>query len=324
MALALARVETGKEHEVAAVRNMTVIRAAGGVVWRRAAAANGEPSIEIALIHRPRYDDWSIPKGKLAPGESEIEGALREVLEETGFRVRLGRPLGHVRYLKPSAAGTRPKVVRYWAMEAEGGSFVPTREVDEVRWVTPAEALDLLTHERDRQLVEKLVRGPALPTSVLLVRHAHAGKRSHWHDEDFLRPLDELGWDQAQELTRLLSRFDVEQVVSADVVRCMQTLAPYSETAGLGIKEEEMFSERGYPGREEEAVALIRGYAQNRGTTVVCSQGDVIPDVLGRLALEDHVDIPLPPPNKKGSVWSMTFDGPRLFSAEYFPPPEFG
>lgn len=297
-----------------------VIRAAGGVVWRRMSTVAGAQSIEVAVIHRPRYDDWSIPKGKLAPGESEIEGALREVLEETGLRVRLGRPLGHVRYLKASAVGTRPKVVRYWAMEADGGAFVPTREVDEMRWVSPAAALELLTHERDRLLVDKLVRGPSLTTAILLVRHAHAGRRRDWHDDDALRPIDSLGWEQAQELTRLLSRFDVDQVVSADVIRCMQTLAPYSETAGLGIKEEELFSEVGYAGREEEAVAAIRSYVQCWGATVVCSQGDVIPDLLGRLALEDHVDIPLPPPNKKGSVWSLTFDGRRLFSAEYFPP----
>ena len=300
--------------------NTTVIRAAGGVVWRRAASVSGEPSIELAVIHRPRYDDWTIPKGKLAPGESEIEGALREVFEETGLRVRLGRPLGHVRYLKTTAAGTRPKVVRYWAMEADGGAFVPTREVDEVRWVTPADAIELLTFERDRRLVEKLVRGPALTTSVLLVRHARAGKRGTWRDDDDLRPLDARGWDQAQELTRLLARFEVQQLVSADVVRCLQTLAPYSESTGLGIKPEPIFSEAGYPGREEEALALLRSFSLDLGATVVCSQDDVIPDILGRLAVEDHVDIALPAPRRKGSVWSLTFDGPRLFSAEYFPP----
>ena len=83
--------------------------------------------MEVAIIHRPRYDDWSLPKGKLAPGESHIEGALREVHEETGFRVQPGRSLGEVRYLKESGGGAREKVVHYWAMRAISGVFSPNR-----------------------------------------------------------------------------------------------------------------------------------------------------------------------------------------------------
>lgn len=280
--------------------------------------------MEIAVIHRPRYDDWTIPKGKLAPGESEIEGAIREVLEETGYRVRLGRPLGQVRYLKPSASGQSQKVVRYWAMQAEGGAFSPNREVDELRWLSPALAQSLLTHERDRQLVEKLVRGPVLTSSVLLVRHASAGDRDRWNGDDRERPLDGTGWEQAQELTRLLARHAVEAIVSADFVRCVQTVQPLADAVGLKITEERLFSEDGYPGHEEEALALLRSYAEPADATVVCSQGNVIPDMLARLGVEDHVDLPYPTPNKKASVWSLTFDGRRLFSAEYLPPPNLG
>jgi 8-oxo-dGTP pyrophosphatase MutT (NUDIX family)/phosphohistidine phosphatase SixA len=306
---------------VAQGMNQQVIRAAGGVVWRHIESSGHDEALEVAVIHRPRYDDWSIPKGKLASGESEIEAAVREVMEETGFRVRLGRPLGQVRYLKRAVQGQRPKVVRYWAMQAQGGSFSPNREVDELRWLTPAAAQELLTHERDRQLVDKLVRGPVLTSSVLLVRHACAGESGGWHEDDRLRPLDEKGWEQAQELTRLLARHAVEQIVSADNVRCVQTVKPLGESIGLKIVEEPLFSEHGYPGHEEEALSLLRSYAQPADATVVCSQGNVIPDLLGRLSVEDHVDLPYPPPNKKASVWSLTFDGPRVFSTEYFPPP---
>ena len=320
-------VEAARSQEVPIVAqgvNHHVIRAAGGVLWRKSESAGPEDAMEIAVIHRPRYDDWTIPKGKLASGESEIEGAVREVMEETGFRVRLGRPLGQVRYLKPAGVGQRPKVVRYWAMQAQGGTFSPSREVDELRWVSPAQAQQLLTHERDRQLVEKLVRGPVLTSSVLLVRHANAGARDTWGGDDRDRPLDELGWDQAQEIMRLLARHAVEQVVSADYLRCVQTVEPLGDAVGLKIVEEHLFSEDGYPGHEEEALALLRSYAQPPDATVVCSQGDVIPDLLGRLTVEDHVDIPYPVPNKKASVWSLTFDGRRLFSAEYLPPPALG
>lgn len=301
-----------------------MIRAAGGVVWRVVADRSGEPQVEVALIHRPRYDDWSLPKGKLAPGESEMEGAVREVFEETGYRVRVGRPLGEVRYMKSSGGQMRPKVVRYWSMQAEGGAFFSNREVDELRWVSLAEAQELLTHDHDRELLKKFVRGPAITGCVLLVRHASAGNRSRWEGEDRLRPLDELGWAQADELIRLLSRFEVESIVSADYVRCVQTVEPLSEAVGVKIQQERLFSEDGYPGFEEDALTLMRKYATALKTTVVCSQGDVIPDLLKRLTAEDHFDLPASDPSKKASVWALFFDGDRLFSAEHFPPPRVG
>jgi broad specificity phosphatase PhoE/8-oxo-dGTP pyrophosphatase MutT (NUDIX family) len=300
-----------------------VIRAAGGVVWR--ATSDGHPDeapIEVAIIHRPRYDDWSIPKGKLARGETEVEGAVREVVEETGYRVRLGRPLGEVRYMKTAGGVSRPKVVRYWAMQADGGTFAPTREVDELRWLSLAEAKELLTHEHDKELLERFARGPTFIGSVLLVRHGSAGSRSTWEGDDRARPLDDLGWEQADELVRLLARFEVEEIVSADYARCVQTVQPFAEAVGLPVREEPLFSEEGYPSSDAQALKLLRSYAESGSATVVCSQGDVIPDVLQRLAAEDHVDLPDPLPNKKGSVWALSFDGDRLFSAEYFPPPQ--
>jgi 8-oxo-dGTP diphosphatase len=298
------------------------IRAAGGLLWRRAKDSADEDRIEIAVIHRPQYDDWSIPKGKLAPGETEIEGAIREVFEETGYRVRLGRPLGEVRYPKQTPTGPKPKVVRYWAMEAAGGGFSSTKEVDELRWVSLGEAEHLVTHERDRELLDKFVRGPTLTDSILLVRHAKAGDRSQWQSDDRQRPLDEDGWRQAEELVRPLSRFEIEEIVSADYLRCVQTVEPLSRATGIPIQQESVFSETGYPGHEKDALWLLRSFGESHRSSVVCSQGDVIPCLLQDLSAEDHVDLPEPLPMKKGSVWALTFDGPRLFSAEYFPPPK--
>jgi len=120
------------------------IEAAGGVVVRDGL---------VALIHRPRYDDWTLPKGKLDPGEDFEEAALREVEEETGLRCRLARELATTRYTDNKG---RPKVVRWWLMEQESGEFVPNDEVDELRWAEPAEALALLTYERDRELLLEL------------------------------------------------------------------------------------------------------------------------------------------------------------------------
>jgi 8-oxo-dGTP diphosphatase len=295
------------------------IRAAGGVLWRPTSDRDGQ--VEVAVIHRPRYDDWSLPKGKLAPGESTIDGAVREVLEETGFRVRVGRPLGEVRYTKSSGGSVRPKVVRYWAMEAEGGSFSPSREVDELRWLDIDSARKLLTRPLDVKVLDRFVRGPKLSGYVLLLRHGRAGVRSSWEGDDRRRPLDELGMRQAEELVRLLSRFEVEEIISADFDRCVQTVLPLSEAIGVPIREEELFSELGYPAHEEEAIHLVRKLGESLSTTVVCSQGDVIPDLLQRLAGIDHVDLPENFNVKKAGVCVLTFDGPRVFEVEFFPPP---
>ncbi len=122
--------------------------AAGGVVWRR-----GDRGMEIALVHRPKYDDWSLPKGKLDPGESFEDAALREVEEETGLRCELGDFLDEVSYRDNK---DREKLVRYWAMEAGGGDFEPDDEVDELRWVPLDDALSELTYDFDRRLVARL------------------------------------------------------------------------------------------------------------------------------------------------------------------------
>jgi 8-oxo-dGTP pyrophosphatase MutT (NUDIX family) len=124
------------------------VQAAGGVVWRP-----GGDGIEVAVVHRPRYDDWSLPKGKLDAGETFEEAALREVEEETGMRCRIGRELGETRYRDRK---DRPKVVRYWSMEDAEGDFVPNDEVDELRWVSVEEAKRMLDYDFDRELVERV------------------------------------------------------------------------------------------------------------------------------------------------------------------------
>jgi 8-oxo-dGTP diphosphatase len=135
----------------------TTVHAAGCVLWRRSPRS---PGLELCLVHRPKYDDWSHPKGKLKPGEDSLAGALREVAEETGYAAVPGAELPTVRYL---AAG-RPKVVRYWAATAATGAFTPSDEVDRILWLAPDAARVVLTQPRDRTLVDALLATRPLGT----------------------------------------------------------------------------------------------------------------------------------------------------------------
>jgi 8-oxo-(d)GTP phosphatase len=301
-----------------------VINAAGGVVWRTK-SENEEPSdVEVAIVHRPRYDDWTIPKGKCGRGEPIVECAIREVFEETGYRVRLGRYLGEAHYMKVSAGKERPKAVYYWSLRADGGLFTPTQEVDGLRWLSVDEARPMLTRSTDRAILDRFAEGPVFTSTVLLVRHASAGSRSDWVGDDRARPLDSKGLEQAEQMVRLLSRFGVGRIISADFVRCVQTVEPLSEAIGIPIEEEPLSSELDYPGNEAAALELVRSVGSPESAVVISSQGGVIPDILERLAKEDDFDLPGDFEAKKGSTWALSFGGQRLAAAEYFPAPEPG
>jgi 8-oxo-(d)GTP phosphatase len=312
--------EPEKDPSVVEPVGSSVVRAAGGVLWRTANSGTDDLRVEVAIIHRPRYDDWSIPKGKLVPGESDLEGAIREVTEETGYRVQIRRPLGEVTYEKGSGGGRRLKTVRYWSMHAEGGLFSPSREVDQLRWLSADEALGLLTHERDKELLRRFAGGPILTRSILLVRHGSAGSASSWSGDDDLRPLDDAGFAQAEGLVWLLTRFDVREIISATPLRCLQSVEPLASAVGLTVNQQAVLSEEGYYGKEREAARILRRAASDGTATVVCSQGGVIPDLLGRIGREDAVTLPQPLVAKKGSVWSLTFADGKLLTAEYFGP----
>ncbi len=135
------------------------IRAAGGLPIRRGAGGG----LEVAVVHRPGRQDWSFPKGKLDPGESFEDAAVREVAEETGYACRLGRFIGHAEYRDRKG---RPKLVVYWAMPVTGGSFTPNGEVDELRWLDVGDATPLLTYQRDRELLEILVAADEVSPQV--------------------------------------------------------------------------------------------------------------------------------------------------------------
>ncbi len=287
------------------------IRAGGGVLGRRIGGG-----LEIAIVHRPKYDDWSMPKGKLNAGEVPLLAACREVVEETGIRPIVGRRLPTQEY----RLGPDRKVVDYWEMSpADGGSapdMARASEVDVVRWLRPAEAATWLSYERDRELLRAYVSAPRADAVVLLVRHGRAGDRASWSGDDRLRPLDADGLAQAEAL-RALGWFGPSRVFSADRVRCVQTVAPLAADLGVPVETEPALTEDAYLASPGRGLRRIREIAGARLRVVVCSQREVIPQLLARLAAEDGL-VPTRVTARRGSVWSLSFMDGRLVAADYY------
>jgi 8-oxo-dGTP pyrophosphatase MutT (NUDIX family)/phosphohistidine phosphatase SixA len=247
-----------------------LIHAAGAVVWR------GDPhSPEVAVIHRPRYDDWTFPKGKLKPGAHVIEACLREVAEETGLKVLLGRALPPVHYLRRG----RLKRVDYWAARvAEYGAFTPNDEVDDLVWLPVDKARERLTFEWDAGLLRALMEAPLVTTPLLFIRHGAAGGRQEWKGDDDRRPLDEVGEAQADDLARILVAYRPSVLVSSPSRRCVQTLKPYALREGLEVRREKLFSETGYDARD--SLRLTLALLDSGLPTALCSHGKVLPELL--------------------------------------------
>jgi 8-oxo-dGTP pyrophosphatase MutT (NUDIX family)/phosphohistidine phosphatase SixA len=282
------------------------VRAAGGVLWRYA-----DGVVRVALVHRPKYGDWSLPKGKLDPGEAAVVGAVREVREETGFSAVPGRTLGASRYRVLHRGRDVEKSVRWWAMRATGGEFVPTAEVDALRWLPVPSALAKVTGGYDCAPLKAFAAEPPETTTVLLVRHASAGARSSWPGDDDLRPLDPCGRDQAAALADVLAAYGPARVLSAPAARCVGTVRPLAERLGVTVERVPAAAENG--GTRGALGALLRELAARGEPAVVCSQGGVIPDAVTALASHlavDHASTP------KAGRWALTFSGDRLVDAE--------
>jgi 8-oxo-dGTP diphosphatase len=249
------------------------VRAAGGVLARDGL---------VALVHRPRYDDWTLPKGKLTKDEHPLVGACREVWEETGVRPAVRTRLPSVTYPVRTPDGWAEKTVDYWAMAAvEDTGFTPDHEVDEVAWATETDALARLTYPHDVEVLGAYVGLPVVTAVVTLVRHAHAGRREAFPGEDSARPLSETGRAQATALGALLGCLAPVALVSGTPRRCVQTLVPLASTLDLPIEVESVFDEDADPAA---SAARLAGLAAATPSTVVCSQGGLIPPLVASVA----------------------------------------
>lgn len=289
------------------------IRAAGAVVWRSSAGGT-----EVALVHRPKYGNWSFAKGRLLPGEHVLLAAVREVAEETGLQIALGRRLPTVRYRTDD---TR-KRVDYWVAPAgpQDSVFAPDSEVDEVAWLTLSAAAGRLQHPHDARTLADFAAGPRTTAPLILVRHASAGSKADWQKSDETRPLDGRGKKQAKLLASLLSCFGAGQVVSSPTERCAATVRPYAKAAGLNLETDPVLLPDAAGQDESAAAALIARLAGADRPVVVCAHRENLPTLLAAACSVLGAYAPETRPLRKGEFLVLHRDGQRLAGLERYNP----
>jgi 8-oxo-dGTP pyrophosphatase MutT (NUDIX family)/phosphohistidine phosphatase SixA len=306
------------------------IPAAGALLWRP-----GGQGPEVALVHRPRYDDWSFPKGKSLPGEHVLITAVREVTEETGIEIILGRRLRTVRYLSDG----RPKQVDYWAAwparaagrpgeSAEIPAFTPNEEVDQLEWLPLTAAGDRLSYEHDTEVLSEFASAPAATTVIILIRHASSRNKKAWqnagHPDDLTRPLTPLGHVQAKLLGQILTCFGPARVISSPAERCLATVEPHASLTGGVVEPAPAFAPPP-DGREladaaPAAVAaardLMTGLITASEPVVICGHRENLPALLRWACERLGAPVPAGPPLRKGAFWALHVAGGRLIAAE--------
>lgn len=255
------------------------VLAAGALIWREK-----HGTVQVLLVHRPRYDDWSIPKGKLEAKETFPAAAVREVGEETGYRVRLHRPLPASVYLLPDG---RSKIVQYWTAAVRsriGPGPKNPKEIDETRWVQISEAEQLLTRQTDRvtltALSEQLAEDTARTRPIIIQRHAAAVSRSKWRDGEKSRPLNSKGKKQAKALPPMIDAFAPDSVVSSPWKRCRATVQPYARLSGLDIATKESLTEAGHASEPSRTAAVVERVLREARPTILCTHRPVLPTVI--------------------------------------------
>ena len=253
------------------------ILAAGAVLWKQGPDAN----VLIALVHRPRYDDWSLPKGKLAQGESHIEAAFREVLEETGVTAVFGPQLGEVTYQVDGLT----KVVRYWSAKASETPYKQpnTQEIDEVQWLSFARAREKLIREDEQSILDYFMEFGMDTTPLILLRHAKALPRLDWEGDDADRPLDPYGQRQAKRLLANVSPYQIAEIHSSDAMRCLETVEPLARSLQLNIVISEELGEYRHARDSKTSLAYVQDVIEEGVAAIICSHNPILPNLMSKL-----------------------------------------
>ena len=294
--------------------DVSQIIAAGAVVWRR----NANDEVEIALIHRKKYDDWSIPKGKVEGEESLIACAYRETMEETGFEVRFGPVIGSISY----SVGNVPKTVTYWSAKflSERGTPNPG-EVDQVRWMRISEAQTFLARDLDKKVIEDFLEIDLDTKPLILLRHAKAIERSEWAGEDTDRPLSSFGERQSRRLLSNLQPYVIEEMHSSSAVRCYETITPMARSMKIDFFFTDSLSEEVFTRDKERSIKYIHRLLVNDYPVLACSHNPILPEVISSFVNKfgiEVTDIKLEP----GDAWVAHHIDREVVSVEYLPAPK--
>ncbi len=277
------------------------VLAAGGVLWRHDGL-----NAEVALVHRPKYDDWSLPKGKAKRGEHLLVTALREVTEETGHSPRIGPHLTTVRYRITSGCRLSNKVVTYWAMRCAGGSFLASPEVDAMQWLSVDEAAWRLSSASDRLVLRTFAHTRRDTEPLLLIRH---GATVTTPARPKRRPegqgLNRSGRDQAASLVPVLAGLGITDLLSADLASCVDMLAPFAATTGLTVHREAQLTREGFEGNERAVADRVRRDASTSQALVVCGGQRVITGLVSALGHHSGVRPPREAAVRKGGWWLL-------------------
>jgi 8-oxo-dGTP pyrophosphatase MutT (NUDIX family)/phosphohistidine phosphatase SixA len=271
-----------------ATATSTTVVAAGAVCWR---VVDGK--VRVLLIHREHHHDVSFPKGKVDDGEATPETAVREIREETGYRVALGAPLGTAEYLLP---GGRDKIVHYWAAEvddetiAAAGPFVANDEVQLIEWVPLAKARAQLTYERDAEVLDRfadrVATDQARTFAIVALRHAKAVAPSEWSGVDSTRPLAPAGRKQAKSIAPGIAAWAPKRIISSTAARCLATVEPLSARSRVGVKNTDDLSQDAFEQGTDDVAGVVAKRLKKRVSAVVCSHGPVLPEVIRQVSAQ--------------------------------------
>lgn len=264
------------------------VLAAGAVCWR--VSKKGKP--KILLVQRTQHKDISLPKGKVDPGETLPETAVREIAEETGLLIGLGAPLGVVEYQLP---GGRDKQVYYWAGEVSAdaianSTFASNDEIEELRWVGLGRARQVLSYPHDIDIVDRFgelfAQGRARTFAIVALRHGKAVPPGDWDGPDADRPLLKRGALQALSVSHGVAAFRPRRLISSTAERCLDTIEPTSRVTGLPVEEEAVISQDAYRAGGREVRNFVAERIRDGESVVLCSHGPVLPQIIAAVVAE--------------------------------------